>query len=204
MDRSATGIARCIRLAREGQEGALEALLSAYRNYMKVLAATCLDRDVRGKADPSDVVQEAMIKAHRGFAEFRGATEGEWMAWVRRILVNCIAELHRRFSNAGRRIGKERPLEDLMDQSSLMMRGLVPAPGPSPSEHAARRELSVAVADVLAEMEPEDREVVILRNFQELEWNEVAERMQRSRDAVRQLWTRALRRIGPLLKERLA
>lgn len=204
MDRSAPGIARCIRLAREGQEDALGTLLSTYRNYLRVLAATCIDRNVRSKADPSDVVQEALLKAHGHFHEFRGTTEQEWIAWVRRILVNTIAELHRRFSLAGRRVSRERPLEAAMERSSVMLRNLVPAPGSSPSQHAQREELGVVLADALSELEPDDREVVILRSLQELEWGEIAERMQRSRGAVRMLWSRALQRMGPLLKGRMS
>ena len=91
-----------------------------------------------------------------------------------------------------------------MDRSSLMLKNLVAAPGPSPSEGAEQRELSVMLADALAELEPEDREVVILRNLQELDWNEIAARTGRSPDAARMLWTRALQRVGGLLKERMS
>src|SRR6188768_3809476 len=104
MDRSAAGIARCIRLAREGQADALGELLASYRNYLRLLAATCIDGDVRGKADASDVVQETLMKAHENFGTFRGTTELEWIAWVRQILVNNLADLHRRFSLQGRKI----------------------------------------------------------------------------------------------------
>ncbi len=204
MDRSASAIARQIELAREGRAEALGTLLGTYRNYLRILAATCLDQDVRGKADPSDVVQDALLSAHKNFHQFRGTTEQEWIAWVRRILVNSVRELHERFSLQRRKISRERSLEALMERSSIVMRNLVPAPGPSPSQHAQQGEFSVVLADALAEMEPEDRDVVILRNLQELEWNEIGERMGRSRDAVRMLWTRAIQRLGPLLRERMS
>lgn len=204
MDRSASGIARCIRLAREGKAEALGELLASYRNYLRLLAATCIDGDVRGKADASDVVQDTLLKAHQNFGKFRGTTELEWIAWVRQILVNNLADLHRRFSLKGRKISRERSLDAAMDRSSLMLRNLVPAHGPSPSQEAQHREMSVILADALAELEPEDREVVILRNLQELDWNEIAKRTGRSPDAARMLWTRALQRVGGLLKGRMA
>src|SRR5512134_127847 len=159
MDRSASGIARCIRLAREGEADALGHLLAAYRNYLRLLATTSLEPEVRGKADASDIVQETLLKAHQNFPKFRGTTEQEWITWVRQILVNNIADLHRRFSLKGRRVSRERSLEAAMDRSSLMLRRLVAAPDPSPSEGAEQRELSVMLADTLAELEPEDREV---------------------------------------------
>ena len=203
MDRSVSGISRCIRLAREGKAEALDDLLASYRNYLRLLAATSLDPDVRSKADASDVVQETLLKAHLSFPDFRGTTEGEWITWIRQILVHNLADLHRRFSLKGRKVSRERSLEAAMDRSSLILRNLVAAAGPSPSQEAERREMSVILADTLAELEPEDREVVILRNLQELDWNEIAKRTGRSPDAARMLWTRALQRVGGLLKERL-
>lgn len=204
MDRSAAGIARQIRLAREGRDGALGDLLGAYRNYLRILAATCLDPAVRGKADASDVVQEAMLKAHQSFPQFRGTTEQEWIAWVRRILVNTMADLHRRFALPGRRVRRERSLESSMDRSSLMLRNLVPARGPSPSQEAHTREMSVVLADALSELGADDREVLILRNLKEFGWKEIAERTGRSPDGARMQWTRALHRVGLLLQRRMS
>jgi len=202
MDRSAAGIALQIRLAREGRAEALGALLEAYRNYLRILATTCIDRDVRSKTDASDVVQEAMIKAHQNFHQFRGATEQEWIAWVRKILVNTLTDLHRKFSFEGRRVSRERSLESSMDHSSLMLRNLVPAQGPSASQEAQRREMSVVLADALAELDPEYREAVILRSLQELPWEEIGERIGKTPDAARMLWTRAMHEIGALVKRR--
>lgn len=203
VDRSAAGIARQIRLAREGRENALGALLDAYRNYLRILAATCLDRHVRGKADASDVVQEAMLKAHQHFHQFRGTTEQEWITWVRKILVNTLADLHRKFSLAGRKISRERSLESSMDRSSHILRNLVAAPGPSPSQEAHQREMSVVLADALSELEADHREVIILRNLQELGWGDIGERMDRTPDAARMLWTRAMHEVGVLLRRRV-
>jgi RNA polymerase sigma-70 factor (ECF subfamily) len=202
MDRSASGIARAIRLAREGQGDALGELLAAYRNYLKVLASSCLRRDLRGKADPSDVVQETLLKVHEAFPQFRGTSEQEWMTWLRTILVRNIADLERKVLRRRQAVGRERSLEATMDRSSAMLRNLVPAQGPTPSQEAQRRELGALVADALAELEPEDREVVILRNLHELEWGEIGERTGRSADAARMLWARAVQRVGGLLRER--
>jgi RNA polymerase sigma-70 factor (ECF subfamily) len=204
MDRSASGIAHRIRLAREGQAEALGTLLEAYRNYLRLMAATCLDREVRAKADASDIVQETLLQAHQSFGGFRGTTEREWVKWIRRILANKIAELQRRFSLKGRKVSRERSLEAAMDRSSLMLKNLVPARDHSPSQEAQLRERSVILADALAELDPEDREVVVLRNLRELDWNEIAARTGRSPDAARMLWTRALQRIAPLLRERMS
>jgi RNA polymerase sigma-70 factor (ECF subfamily) len=68
-----------------------------------VLAETSFDKGLRGKADPSDVVQEAMLKASERFPQFRGETEGGLVSWLRRILARGLADPNRRFrANAAR------------------------------------------------------------------------------------------------------
>jgi len=204
MDRSEAGIARCIRLAREGQQEALDELLKAHRNYLRVLAASCLHREMQGKADPSDVVQETLLKVHENFRHFRGTTELEWMAWLRKILVNHLTDFQKGLRRERRNVNREQSLESFVDRSSAMLRNLGPAPGPSPSQEAQRREAAALVADAIAELEPEDRDVVILRNLHELDWNAVGERTGRSPDAARMLWARAMQRVGGLLKGRVS
>jgi RNA polymerase sigma-70 factor (ECF subfamily) len=204
MNRSEAGIARCIRLAREGQKDALDELLEAHRNYLRVLAASCLHHEMRGKADPSDVVQETLLKVHQNFRHFRGTTELEWMSWLRKILVNQLTDFQKGLRRERRNVAREQPLESRVDRSSTMLRKLGPAPGPSPSQEAQSREAAALVADAIAELEPDDRDVVILRNLHQLDWNEVGARTGRSPDAARMLWARAMQRVGGLLQGRMS
>lgn len=201
LDHTASSVAKCIRLAREGQSDALAQILDAYRNYLRLIAATCFARQLRGKADPSDVVQDALVKVHENFHQFRGATERELLAWMRTILARLLTDLHRRFRGAERQVGREQSLEDVVDRSSLALDGLLANRHDSPSSRARQREQSVLLADALARLGPDDREVITLRNLLELEWEEVARRMGRSADAVRMLWTRAVRHLGDQLGE---
>ena len=103
-----------------------------------------------------------------------------------------------------RQVSREQSIESLVDRSSAMLRNMVPASGPSPSQDAQRREAAALVADALAELEPGHRDVVILRNLHELDWNAVGEKTGRSADAARMLWARAMQRVGGLLKEKLS
>jgi RNA polymerase sigma-70 factor (ECF subfamily) len=204
MDSSPSGIVRSIRLAREGRQEALSDLLETHRNYLRLLAASCLRREMQGKADASDVVQETLLKVHENFRQFRGTTELEWMAWLRRILVRQLADVQKGFQRQRRQVSREQSIESLVDRSSAMLRNMVPASGPSPSQDAQRREAAALVADALAELEPGHRDVVILRNLHELDWNAVGEKTGRSADAARMLWARAMQRVGGLLKEKLS
>jgi RNA polymerase sigma-70 factor (ECF subfamily) len=202
MDRSASAIARHIREAREGSPGALNDLLETHRSYLRLLATSCLHRDLRVKTDPSDVVQETLLKVHRSFHQFRGTTELEWMTWLRRILVRNLADLRRGFGRQRRTIARERSLEASMERSSAMLRGLLPASGASPSQNAAHREMGALIADAMERLEPDAREVIVLRTLNAFEWSVIAERMGRSADAARMLWARAMRNLGKELRER--
>jgi RNA polymerase sigma-70 factor, ECF subfamily len=199
MERSASGIARSIRLAREGQSEALDGLFAPYRNYLRILACASLDRDLRSKADPSDVVQESLLKAQQSYHQFRGTTEEEWVGWLRKILARTLIDLRRHFDYGARSVSRERSLEASLTQSSTALRNLVTARGATPSQEAQQREVGVVLADALGRLETDDQDVVVLRSLRELEWKEVGLRMGRTPDSARMLWIRALRRLGEAL-----
>src|SRR5262245_20038570 len=95
-----TNMRRLIDAAQQEAPGALEQLLEAYRNYLKLLARTGIDSAIRGKADPSDLVQETLLKAHQRFGQFRGETEQELAGWLRQILARNLTDLVRRYRTA--------------------------------------------------------------------------------------------------------
>lgn len=187
-------------LARSGNDAALGELLERYRNYLRLLVRVQIGRRLRRKVDPSDVVQQAFLDAHRGFGGFRGTAEAELVAWLRQIAASVIARQVRQYAGTQRReVGLERALEDEMAQSSCALdRGLMAAQS-SPSWRAARREEAVLVADALAQLPEHYREVIVLRHLEGLPPDEVAERMGRTADSVRKLWARALVQLRGIL-----
>ena len=80
---------------------------------------------------------------------------------------------------------------------------LVAANGHSPSQSAQRRELSIILADAMAELAPDHRKVVVLPTLEGRDWEDVARTMGRSPGAVRLLWARALKKLRPLIERRL-
>src|SRR5437762_9115764 len=92
--------------------------LERYRNYLRLLARMQVDPALRGKVDPSDVVQIAMLRAHENIRQYRGTSEPEWKAWLRTILANTIREEARKFQAAMRDRYRERSLEGMLQQSS--------------------------------------------------------------------------------------
>src|SRR6516162_5518848 len=115
-------IGRLIDEAHRRLPGALDRLLESYRNYLRLLARTGIDASMRGKADPSDLVQETLLKAHQHFDQFHGETEAELVAWLRRILTRNLADLVRRFKAAGARmVFREQSLDDLHSATSRVV-----------------------------------------------------------------------------------
>jgi RNA polymerase sigma-70 factor (ECF subfamily) len=203
MSASGTDLSRLIERARRDEPGALDRLLDSYRNYLRLLARTAIDASLRGKADPSDLVQEALLKAVLRFGQFRGATDAELAGWLRQILARCLADFVRRYRGGGRAAGREESLDRLLERSSEAMERVLATEGSSPSSSAARRDLGVVLSDALARLGEEQREVIVLHHLEGLGWDEVARRMGRTAGAVRMLWTRALKQLRPLIDEQL-
>lgn len=185
--------------AQGGDEQQLGRLLQLYRNYLTILATTQLDARLRRRISPSDLVQEAMLGAYRDFPKFRGHTERELLAWLRQILINCLHHAYEAHVQAGRRdIRREISLDDMnhaLDQSVIRLGHVLADHGPSPSAPVHERERAVAIADQLAKLKPDDRDVIVLRNLQGLSFDEIALRMDRKPGAVRMLWLRAIERF---------
>src|SRR5215470_8072576 len=94
-----------------------EPCLEHYREYLRLLARLHLDVRLQGKVDPSDIVQHTLLKAHENRAHFRGQTEAELSAWLRRILANTLTDTLRQFGRAQRDVAVERSLEGAVEDS---------------------------------------------------------------------------------------
>ena len=190
-----------LRRAQTGDGPAVGQLLELYRDYLALLARLQIGRRLQGKVDASDLVQETFLKAHRDFPQFRGTSEAEWVSWLRQILAGNLAHLVRRYCGTqARDVRLERALLDELNQSSQFLdQGLV-APQSSPSQRAARREHAVRLAGALARLPEDYREVIILSHLEGLSFPEVARRLGRTLDSVKNVWVRALARLRQLLK----
>jgi RNA polymerase sigma-70 factor (ECF subfamily) len=188
--------------AKGGDGAALGRLLEVHRSYLRLLARMQLRRFPGCKDDDSDIVQEVFLTAHNAFDQFRGSTEAAWTAWLRRILATRLANAARRFLGTRQRDARrEVEIARRLDESSQCLAELFLAKRNTPSAEAVRREAAVLLADALDQLPPDYREVVMLRNLEELSFPEVAERMRRSVDSVKNLWARAIVRLRPLLRE---
>ena len=185
--------------AKSGMVESLGSLLELYANYLRLLAASQIDRRLRARVSPSDVVQETFYEAQRDFNQFRGGTERELLAWLRRILVNNLARLVERHVLAAKRdVRREISLERIgaaVERSSARLEEVLVDQGASPSSNVQNRERAAILADLLAELPGDYAEVLLSRHVKGLPFKEVAEQMERSEGAVRMLWMRAIGRL---------
>ncbi len=199
---SESELAGLISRARRGTEGARGQLLELYRNYVTVLARLQIDRRLQGQIAPSDLLQETFLKAEQNFAGFHGHTEGELIAWLRRVLASQVAQLYRHHSAQKRDFRLEKQLDVEMDRSGQLLQRAFEVEQTSPSQAAVRREEAVLLADALERLTPEYREVILLRNFEGLPFDSVAQRMGRTVHSVKNLWTRALARLRDSVEDK--
>lgn len=187
-----------------GERQHLGALLDVHRGYLTMLARLRIVGRLQGKMDASDLVQDTFLAAHQHFSSFEGTTEAEFLAWLRRILASRVSAAVRRFVGAKRRaVELEQEMCVEMEQSSRMADKLV-ASQSSPSERAVQHERALCLADALELLPTHYREVVLLREFQGLSFPEIGQCMNRSAEAVRKLWVRALAELHELLQDKLA
>jgi RNA polymerase sigma-70 factor, ECF subfamily len=172
-----------------------------HRDYLLLLARLQIEPRLRAKLDASDVVQQAILQAHERRDQFRGQTEGEWLAWLRAILANALAAASRRFGAQARDPGRERSLEAELDRSASRLEGLLAADQTSPSEGAVRGEELLRLAQALAGLLEDQRRVVELHYLKGLPVAEVAEKIGRTRPATVGLLFRGLKRLRELLRE---
>ena len=197
-----TSVLRILEALQQGDDAAVAEGLARFRPWLHLLAGLQIDARLRGKFDASDVVQQTLLEACRDLPQFRGRTEAELLAWLRQVLAHVLNHQVRRYGGTQQRdMDREVSLEAALAHSSQRLGDMLAAPGSSPSQKAAGRELEVILADVMARLPDDYREVIVLRNLEGLPHEEVAGRMGRSVGATRMLWARALARLREMLQE---
>jgi RNA polymerase sigma-70 factor, ECF subfamily len=173
---------------------AWEASLEQYRDYLRLLADQQLALRFRGKADPSGIVQETLLEAHREVQRGVRAPFGDRLAWLRRILANNLADEVRRLNADKRDIGREVSLQGAIEMSSLRLEEWLAVETPA-DQRLEREEQLLQLAAALARLPDAQREAVILHYWSGWTLAKIAEHLDRSRDAAAGLLKRGLRQL---------
>jgi RNA polymerase sigma-70 factor (ECF subfamily) len=173
--------------------------LEAFRDYLRLLARAGLDRRLQAKLDPSDIVQQTLLEAHKDLANFRGQSPEELRAWLRQVLARNLANALRDFRRERRDVAREQALDTLAAHSSARVALWLVADGLSPSAGLERQEEAARLAAALGELPPAQREGVVLRHLHGWSLHDIARHTSKSTTAVAGLIHRGLNR----LRERL-
>lgn len=196
-DRDASDLEHAIAAAREGEPAALFAATERLRPYLEAVARAILRGRLAGKVDPADVVQQSLLASVERFEQFEGDTPAELQRWLVAIVRNEAKNLLRYWHQDKRLVAAEdavagsRAIKPADDGASARL----PAGEPSPSRVVAAREEASRMLAVLDRLPAEQRAILALRHFEGLSHAEIAERLGRTPDAIRQAWVRALRSL---------
>ncbi len=178
--------------ARAGDTAALGELLDSFRPYVRAIVRGHNRGQLSRRVADSDLIQDALLAANRAFGRFAGSTVAELATWLRVIAARTVQHTVRAHVDAVRRsVGAEADV-DL---------GGVPDAGTSPSQRAIRHEESARLAQAVEQLPDDMRQVLLGRHAEQLPYAVLAERLGRSEEAVRALYTRCLRRLRELLRE---
>jgi RNA polymerase sigma-70 factor (ECF subfamily) len=182
-----------------GDEPALAELFTRHRARLAAMVRLRMDPRLRGRIDPSDVLQETYLDVARRYGRYVERPEMPVHLWLRFLTAQKLAELHRRHlgakrRDAGREVGLLGP-----GATSASLAGSLAGSVTSPSRGAMRDELRAGLLAALDRLDEIDREVLALRHFEELSNNEVAEILGLTKAGASNRYVRALRRLRELL-----
>ena len=190
-----------VALAGQGDDDARRELLERYRDYLRRMVASRLDRRLAARLDPSDIVQETLAEAAGRMDDYLRNQTLPFFGWLRLIAGEHIRDAHRQHLFAQRRsITRESRVPEFTDESAVDLVRQLMAHDTSPSNRLVRQERCEQVKEAMATLSPQDREVLAMRYVERLSTAEMAEALGISEAGVKARHLRAVVRMRGLLE----
>lgn len=188
---------------KDGNDDAVGRLLERHRPAIRRLIDMRLDQALKRRVDASDIIQDVMIEAHRRLEKYMENPVMPFHLWLRQIAKDRIIDMHRRHRVAARRsIDREQPLASpRLDQSTVDLAGQLTDRELTPASTAMWEELNQRFQSACDELEENDREIVLMRHFEQLSNQETAAAIGVSPQAASMRYLRAMRRLRELLAD---
>jgi RNA polymerase sigma-70 factor (ECF subfamily) len=189
--------------ARQGDEGALAVLVERHRERLERMVRLRMDRRLQGRVDPADVVQEAYLAVRGKFPQYMADPRLPFFLWLRLEVGQKLLQVQRfhlgtQMRDAGQEVSLHRGA--LPQVTSLSLAEHLLGKLTSASHAAMRAELRLRVQEALNGMAPHDREVLVLRHFEELTIAEAAQVLGIKPSTAGNRYVRALRRLKDVFR----
>jgi RNA polymerase sigma-70 factor (ECF subfamily) len=189
--------------AQQGDSSAVEQLLAQHREPVRRMIDLRLDPAIAARVDASDVVQDVLLEASRRLDAYLANPVMPFHLWLRHIAKDHLIDAHRRHRQAQRRgVDREQPLVPaaLAGRSSVELAGQLMDRERTPASAAIQQEMERRLHQAIAELDEDDREVILMRHFEQLSNQEVAAVLTLTEAAASMRYLRAMRRLRTLLQ----
>ncbi len=183
--------------ARQGDAVAVNQLLDRHRESLRRMIDLRMDRAVSQRVDASDIVQDVLVEANRRLQDYLANPQFPFHLWLRQMAKDRLIDAHRRHRGAARRsVDREQKQASVpLDQSTLDLVAGICDPELTPAAAATWHELQRRFQDAIEQLDEQDREVVLMRHFEQLSNSEVAQSLHLSEPAAGMRYLRAMRRL---------
>jgi RNA polymerase sigma-70 factor, ECF subfamily len=192
-------------LARAGQgdASARGQLLVRHRRRLRGMVEVRMDARLTARVDPSDLVQETLVEAHRRLDAYLRNRPLPFYPWLRQLAVDRLIELNRRHIRAGKRTVQREEADrlQLSDQSVQALVGRLVSPASSPGARIDRAEERQRLRAAMEHLSDRDREILVLRHLEQMAPPEIAVVLGIHEATVHTRHLRALQRLRRLLGE---
>ncbi|MEM7456979.1 MAG: sigma-70 family RNA polymerase sigma factor [Planctomycetota bacterium] len=192
--------------AKTGDESAVNLLMDRHRNSVKQLVRMRLDQKIQRRVDVSDIVQDVFVEANRRLQTYLADPIMPFHLWLRQIARDRIIDAHRRHRVSARRsVDREQALAvpGGQDKSSIQLMSMLGDQRLTPAARALQAEMARRVEDAITRLDQRDCEIVVMRHYEQLTNQEIAEILGLTEPAASMRYLRAIRRLKKLLQDEL-
>lgn len=190
--------------AKDGNADAVERLLDRHRDSLRRMIGMRLDQKIMRRVDVSDVVQDVLVEANRRLQTYLANPVMAFHLWIRQIAKDRIIDAHRRHRvSAKRSIDREQPMAapGPVDQSTVELAAQLCDPELTPAAAATQRELAAQVQSAIELLEDRDKEIILMRHYEQLSNQEIAQTLGLTEPAASMRYLRALKKLRKLFDE---
>lgn len=189
--------------AKFGDDHAVDSLMDRHRESLRHLVRMRLDQKIQRRVDVSDVVQDVLVEANRRLHDYIANPVMPFRLWLRQIAKDRIIDAHRRHRGSARRsVDREQMLVPAgYDKSSVQLGALLHDEQLTPAAIALQKEMAKRVEQAIAKLDERDSEIIVMRHYEYLTNQEVAQALELTEPAASMRYLRALRRLKAVLQD---